>query len=528
MVTITTRIYNPGIADRLGQDVVGFSRYGFEFHHHHNRDPPSLNKDTKQNNSSTDCDYCYGILTNTNRGLQKKNTFIRIIVANVALMSSIGPFLRALVRLCIDPIDPQSLFVLVDIDDTTTTTTTARSIAHGIHMMIRNSMGAGLFLNVSIMLPIHLSKVSLLKVMASNTNGCYEYPSIRLLERQHLDNSNEGDWNVFLSDENEKKMTLYEIDLGINITKPVVQIPPSTKETQFESSQPQHPPVVTKPLTTHCLDGYNSSKHVLTICLKTRMCTVRFTPVLYHLANHLLKTSFQNNKGPSFKQLRQIQPLTHQSISLRPDERNQQNMESVLLVFCLEQPSNMFRVFMIIRDYYYSCSTTNSPNSTLSSSSRRQQELVIVVKSKKQVKEFHSKAKKFLECNGLSSASTTGIVTIVPHIATVDEAVPLIQERIAFLSETSIDSGASAAIKSLEANMLKIIAVDLHPEAYTLGGEGAVYNHNFAAIMWGFESDGIPPLLTELATDWVQIESRTSVNVVVAVSILLHVIFSVD
>jgi len=130
----------------------------------------------------------------------------------------------------------------------------------------------------------------------------------------------------------------------------------------------------------------------------------------------------------------------------------------------------------------------------------------------------------------------------------------------------------SSQLLSEPSSSWKVLGVDLHPDAKTLGrmtrerertwesqrrrtqsqnqsdedcnvddriGDNHNQSHNHIhnddddddqrfldtanVIVWGFESDGIPSIIDKHITEYVQVQSRTSVNVIAAVSILLHV-----
>ncbi|KAL9184715.1 hypothetical protein ACHAXT_012685 [Thalassiosira profunda] len=73
-----------------------------------------------------------------------------------------------------------------------------------------------------------------------------------------------------------------------------------------------------------------------------------------------------------------------------------------------------------------------------------------------------------------------------------------------------------------------MIGIDLHPDALTLNGDYATTESQALeqmkkadAIVFGYESTGIPSAIANALTDWVEIPSRSSINVVAALSIIL-------
>ena len=80
-----------------------------------------------------------------------------------------------------------------------------------------------------------------------------------------------------------------------------------------------------------------------------------------------------------------------------------------------------------------------------------------------------------------------------------------------------------------ENDFQSIIGFDLHPNAKVLSNKNTEVITSLkssSAIILGYESDGIPTPIDNLVTEYVQIESRTSINVVAAFSIALHVCLS--
>ena len=86
------------------------------------------------------------------------------------------------------------------------------------------------------------------------------------------------------------------------------------------------------------------------------------------------------------------------------------------------------------------------------------------------------------------------------------------------------------ALELLGRESVSVVGFDLHDDAKTLSNckekpDGAKNVLRCAgAIILGFEKEGIPSSLP--VTEYVQIQSRTSINVVAAFSIVLHLIAS--
>ncbi|CAJ1946766.1 unnamed protein product [Cylindrotheca closterium] len=478
-----TIVSNPGITERLEQDIGCFARYGFSFR----RDDETGN----------------GVLVSP-LVLPTASSFARlqITVSDVSLVASIGPFLRTLVRLCVHPIRPQSLLATVVIKgcigssgssssrrrtparkevssaEGGVSAAAARSVAHAIHMLIRNSMGAALFLRLKVVLPgahgedgiVVLKRDQVLLHMQRNDDGCYEYPSVEICDH---------DDHIMLTqptketpgDDNARNP--FSIDLGL--------------VEDFEGA----PPSVTKPLQQNCLHGYDPSCHFLDLTVSTRMCTVRLTPLLYDLSQRLLLSLLEGNIGEA--NVDKGRPINGAK-------------RSATLMICLEKVSNLYRVLMLLRDYSRRL-FQESEGDTLAA---EQPQLVIICKSEDVARRFDSEAQKFISKNFIDqkSGKKTGRAIWTPRVLSVAQAVEFVTEEVA---------------------PSPVVGFDLDDGAVTLSEANSDAKRLLAtagAVLLGYESDGIPKELDKKLTDYVQIDSRTSINVVAAFSILCHLILN--
>jgi len=71
-----------------------------------------------------------------------------------------------------------------------------------------------------------------------------------------------------------------------------------------------------------------------------------------------------------------------------------------------------------------------------------------------------------------------------------------------------------------------IIAVDIHKDAISLEYNKPMHELDDSIIIFGYELSGIPKVLLELATKYIQIESRKSINVVAVLSIILSHLYN--
>ena len=76
-----------------------------------------------------------------------------------------------------------------------------------------------------------------------------------------------------------------------------------------------------------------------------------------------------------------------------------------------------------------------------------------------------------------------------------------------------------------ESNYKNIVAVDMHKEAITIEYNKSIDELNDSILIFGYELSGIPKEFIEFSKTYIQIESRKSVNVVAALSIILSSIY---
>ena len=406
---IETKITNPGIADRLEKDVSGFEQYGFSFDATTKifRAPPR----PSQSSSTKSCSN------------HRNHQHLWVTIPKPALVASVGPFLRTLVRMS-DGIDPRILQVVVsfcwseDGDDGITASAAAR-IAHHVHMIVRNSMSAALFLtSLSILLPQNMPASQVRDAMRENED--VNYPTIALLERKVEDNN----YDEKLLDGNHLA--------------------------DAKEGRPS-PPV--------CIDNYisfdGSGDVSARVLVQTRMCTVRLAPILYHLARALRK-----------------EPVAQVQDKSTP---------MPLILACVDKVANLFRIIMLVRHY------------------KAQHKVIIVVRDERIQTRLTAEMTKFIA--GLDPADKCG--DGIPRVETINGTVALLEKE----------------------RTGEIVAVDLHPDALTLDktNDSALSALRSAgAVIWGFEKDGIPDAIDEMAECYVQVRCRSSLNLVAAMSVVLH------
>jgi hypothetical protein len=530
---ICTHIMNPGIGERLEKDTSCFESYGFTFHRDTITCSNNSNKNDDGSSSEQNNNNYHGIFHSIDDPIVPSAS-LYIQVSTVSLIASIGPYLRTLVRLCVHPINPRSLQAIVVIGDedekkkmtkkkkhnnNNNDDDASRSIAHAIHMLIRNSMGAALFLNLHVVLPTGTSREKVLEKMEQNDDGCYEYPSVTVHEHENkyehehehehdsnssIIRSNGGDYNIMI-----RSKQPFIIDLGLVQESDGV------------------PPSIDKPLSHDCLHRFDPMRHFLSLQVTTRMCTIRLTPLIYHLSQRLLLLVGKNYDetitappaSSSSEEEEDRIPIIVSKSEQQP-QKNHQHQHQPMILVCLEKISNLYRVLMLVRDY--------GGIGTIG------RQLVVVCKLDSTVERFRLEAINFISKNFFKRKKKKSSSSHANKNEDEDES--LLSSSLYFPRVVSIKEARELIVKDIInsscpslSSFPNVIGFDLHENAMTLSEnneDAKLILESAGAVILGYESDGIPQPINEIISQYVQIQSRTSVNVVAAFSIVLHAIMA--
>ncbi len=493
---IATRLTNPGIIDRLEQDIQDYlHKFGFRI----SRD---CNDDVDQTPSQLDravlfiptLPYSYpndadeytttASISNTNQSISGPVGTLHLHVQNESLLPTIGPLLRTLLRLAVH-IPPQSLRAILYCDFTLDPLQklskmsalqqrehlgkqeeiAARKMMNAVHMLVRNSMGSALCLDMVLVMPCYwkrrdcdddgkesvpISKFAVEQAMESNRDACY--PSIHLEER--IDS--EIDFNSSVND----------IDSVLD-------------------------------------DGIKSSSIHLSV--STRMCTVRHQPLLFRWVSQL--GSEQSMMVGDAKE------TVHSTLS---PQLLVHDHKMPLIVACVEKPGNLHRILMLCHQYQ------DRDSSILSN-------LIVIMPDDGEhsdIKQLFQGAVDHFRETILNQDSTNDEDAddgCLPTLTYEGEAVTLIQTRLN--RHTMRQDGRTASPHDPS-----IVGIDLHKSALTLSGsdnacQAQVALVNADVIVFGYESTGIPQIIDEILNSWIQIPSRSSINLVAAMSIILDAMF---
>jgi len=485
----TTTLTNPGIIDRLEQDIQDYlHEFGFRIE----RMTPRKDDEAvifiptiPYSYSNTISDECTEASRhNTNTDIAGPVGTLHLHIQNESLLPTVGPLLRTLLRLAVH-IPPQSLrailycdFILDPLHKLSKMSTlqqrehleqqeeiAARKMVNAVHMLVRNSMGSALCLDMVIMLPCYwrrrdggdddgtkeslpISKFAVEQAMESNHDACY--PSIHLEERVN-------------------------------------------SEIIFNSSN-----------LDNTLDGDTESSSIH-LGVSTRMCTVRHQPLLFRWVNQI---GSDQSVGDAETAHSIPSPQTTGSLRLGDDYK------MPLIVACIEKPGNLHRILMLCHHYRHHSTSVLS-------------NLIVVMPDDEErsgLQQLFERAiihfrETILSQDGASVQDCDQ--GCLPTLVYENEAVPLIQSRLNRPNGDQDERTSSSQEPS-------IVGIDLHPNALTLSGSDYATGLSHAqvalvsadAVVFGYESTGIPRSIDEVLNCWVQIPSRSSINLVAAMSII--------
>ena len=490
---IELTLTNPGIISRLNQDIIDYlSSFGYRLTH---------SSDSVTSNDSAVL--TVPLLADT-RSVKK---ILHIHNHDESLIPTIGPLIRTYIRLSDANLHPKRLRAIVDclftinikdktIDDMEEAA--AKRMAHHIHMVIRNSMGSALFLDLVVVLPCYscantpLSMQAVKNAMNDNVDTCY--PCVTLIER----NRSEVDDSVV------HNFSVSKNSVGCSTIQ----------------------------------DGDNLHLHI-----HSRMCTVRHQPKIFRWLYATSPSSLSMDASVEC------------SIELQMTSKHQRQPRPPIVIACIEKVANLHRILMLCYDYDKShlldgsSSVTGVPemlllnvivvmprddlNSNCSSEKdgdcgcnsakqrkpRKQQTKTLLEYYNEAIEHFHSVV--FGECKDPFNFYR-------PKFIYEDEAIESISRIFLATKQCSSDFEGSP--------QPSVVGIDIHPNALTLCGDydsepnsnrRALHTlQNAQAIVFGYESTGIPDYIREssLLNEWVQIPCRSSINVVASMSIIFYVL----
>jgi tRNA(Leu) C34 or U34 (ribose-2'-O)-methylase TrmL len=359
---------------------------------------------------------------------------------------------------------------------TTTTIAASRRMAHHVHMLVRNSMGSALCLDLFVILPRYRVRIR---------------DETTKMDGPHHDEEKKDDTKIMsLSSRSVELAMQYNPDACYPSIRMV-----DCHRTGMES-----------------FDKMDAAT-ILVLEVRTRMCTVLHSPLVFKFLHSL----------PSWPTNLRLSSASDTSIHLsKPIVRcdDSSAASSPIVVSCIEKVANLHRLLMLCHNLdinLLSNIVVVLPN--IVTDGRRKDEI--------RLREFEDAVDNFYKVVVVNSDRRNGKCHHRPIIVHEDTAFKIISDM---MSERSHAMTTSSAIVSCS-RLQSIVGIDLHPSALTLEGNTSTSPalhklKNADAIVFGYESTGIPDVLTKPLNDWVQIPSRSSINVVAAMSIIFDALFA--
>jgi tRNA(Leu) C34 or U34 (ribose-2'-O)-methylase TrmL len=462
--SIEIQLTNPGIISRLDQDIADYlSPFGYR-----------LKTQTSKNVDGT------ALFTIPGLPAIKPVKTVHIYCHAEDFISSIGPLIRTYLRLSDGNLHPKKLRAVVDCKFVITCKyatkcingeeAAAKRMAHHIHMIIRNSMGSALCLDFVVVLP-------------------------------------------FYSSENKRSLSVHAVRIAMNsnidTNYPCVTLRERSLDEVFDCD---------------CIDG------TLYLHVRSRMCTVRHQPKLFcWLSSSSLEACIESG-------------MKRGAIVSGP-----------IVIACIEKVANLHRILMLCYDYDKSALENCCFSEDTSCENDKYSELSLLL-----LNVVVAIPKEVVNNPGRTRKNTKATKALLQYY---DEAIEHFhsavfgdsKEQYTFYRPTIVNEDEcidtiSALGKSNDTSKQTLLGIDLHRNALTLSGDyeeckhvknlqqhlQQEFNHTYyamrellksRAIVFGYESTGIPECIQTYLNAWVQISSRSSLNVVASMAILFDAIF---
>ena len=489
LIVTTTLLTNPGIIDRLEQDINDYlSPFGYSLER-------QLNNERKS-----------ALLVAPHPSSEQTICTLHIHVHSESLIPTIGPLLRTYLRLSPSKISPMQLCAVVHCNNfildplerydkmnalqrrellEKQMELAAKRITQFVHIIVRNSMGSALCLNLVVILPCYWKR----RVYQCNDDGM----------NASIEAESEND--TITKDERERRPISVE----------------SVRQAMHDNPDANYPSVILVEQSDVnvglCDDHTSCNQNTLHLDIISRMCTVRHQPLIFRWISTLHCPMTSNNNE---SHLCEDNHKQQQVVELQYEPCKLQSIP--FIVACIEKVSNLHRILMICHDY--DKRWNEHPEHSLMS------KVIIILPNTaenqrdKTMSEFNDAIDNFHKVIIESESGDGHSDMYRPSFVYESNSVEKISEMI-----QQSQPGSSSS------NRQSVVGIDLHPDALTLHGNYAT-NPNYSpalqqmkdanAILFGYESSGIPQeIANKLLNSWIQIPSRSSINVVAAMSIIL-------
>ena len=349
------------------------------------------------------------------------------------------------------------------------TATAASRMAHHTHMLVRNSMGSALCLDLIVILPRYRVRIRIDKTK---------------MDWQHQEEEKKDETKI---------MSLFSRSVELAMQRNPDTCYPSIRMVDCHRAG---------------IENFDKTDATtLNLEVRTRMCTVQHSPLVFRWLHSLSLSPIDLRSSSASDGVIHIsEPILFRA--------------SPIVVACIEKVANLHRVLMLC----HNCDVILLSNIVVVlpnvADGRRNAEM--------RLREFEDAVDNFHKVVVVNS-DRENVEGHRPTIVHEDRAFGVISD---LMIERSHAMTTSAIVTC--SRLQSMVGIDLHPSALTLDGDYMLTATSPAlrkirsadAIVFGYESTGIPDILTNSLNDWVQIPSRSSINVVAAMSIIFDALFA--
>lgn len=505
--TTTTVLTNPGIINRLELDINEYPlHWGFRIERLISGNHAASNNAVFHTPPLQQHDH-------------KPLGTLHLRVLDEKLISTVGPLLRTYVRLSHSVTSPMRFKAIVDcdfimivnIDDEvdvaksiarrmqreehednknneketgeylSSSEIAASRMAHHVHVIVRNSMGSALCLDLFVILPRY--RVRIRDETTTKIDGQQQEEEE---EKKH--------------DDDTKIMSLSSRSVELAMQRNPDACYPSIRVVDCHRAGIQS------------FDTMAAAATTLVLEVRTRMCTVLHSPLVFKWLHSL--SSWPTNEHNSLSASDLSEPIVR-----RGDEDTKAALP--IVVACIEKVANLHRLLMLCHSLdinLLSNIVVVLPN--VVADGRRKDEI--------RLRQFVDAVDNFYKVVVVNSDRGNVKCHHMPIILHEDRALEVIADMMIERSHAMSTSSAIVPCSELQS----MVGIDLHPSALILDGNYITTSpalrklRNADAIVFGYESTGIPDVLTTPLNDWVQIPSRSSINVIAAMSIIFDALFA--
>jgi hypothetical protein len=437
----------------------------------------------------------------------------------------------------------------------------SRKVAHQVHMLVRNSMGSALCMDLAIILPRYRHQNNAKTITTTTTT------SMEGKEKPRDDDSGRTEEDTMILPLASRSV-MHAMTNNPDACYPSVRLLERGIDDDYGNEDG---------VTGGLREGVDDDSMTMDVIVRTRMCTIRHTPALFRWLHSLSwpldDADFVDDGDVEGDGSRA--PSTDEITTSSDKAQSTRNAVVPIVVACIEKVANLHRVLMLCHDRcsdrcdgnvgrdevndddvgssagrnirnYEKCADDDEGLRTPECSFTLSNVVVVLPNIEGGRRRNGVRRQKFEDAvnNFLTivSADRGMAMSHRPTFVHEEHAVAVISGMIEQRRRASSSFPSSlphpesrTTPPHFSPRLSPVVGIDLHPAALTLDGSYLVTASPISttlraireagAIVFGYESSGIPKVIADTLDSWVQIPSRSSINVVAAMSIFLDALF---